>query len=146
MLILLLFACLAQSTADRTDVVYTAFAGADGMRWETQIHKSDLQGLPTWDPDVSDAPVLTPAQAIRAATEVMKQLSLKTWPEQWSVDAVTLRLVGGAWVYVVNFDEGPPPCHPPPGWGCGSSWGHGPMEIVVLPNGRALKPAVSNKH
>ncbi len=141
-LTLLVFAWLAQSPGDQNRVVFSAMAGADGMRWETQIRKSDLEGMPRWDADATDSPALGPAQAMRAAKEIMSQLSLKTWPDRWRVDTVTLQptITEGVWIYVVNFAEAPPPCNPPPGWGCGGSWGRGPMQIVVLPNGHAVMP------
>jgi hypothetical protein len=146
MLTLLVFVWLAQLPGDQDRVVFTAMAIADGMHWETQVRKSVLDAMPRWDPDVSDSPAVGPAQAMRAAKEIMSQLSLKTWPDRWRVDTVTLRptIAEGVWIYVVNFNESPPPCNPPPGWGCGGSWGGSPMQIVVLPNGRALMPVAVN--
>lgn len=145
MFTLLVFAWLAQSPGDQR-VVFSVTAAADGMSWETQIRKSDLDGMPLWNVDASDSPTLGPAQAMRAAKEIMGKLSLKTWPDRWRIDSVTLRptIDDGVWVYVVNFGESPPPCNPATGRGCGGSWGFGPVQIVVLPNGHAVMPVPVN--
>jgi hypothetical protein len=144
MLTLLILAWLAQSPDDHS--VFTVTSSADGTRWETQIRKSLLDVMPRWDPDASDSPVLAPAQAMRAAKEIMSQLSLKTWPDRWRIDKITLRptITEDVWIYVVDFAESPPPCDVPPGSGCVVDWLSSPMQIVVLPNGHAMMPVAVN--
>jgi len=146
MLILLLaLAWLSQSAAQQDTLMLNEESVAEGY-WESPVHESDLRGLPAWNPDVNEAPILSPAEAVRAATQVMGGLSLnKTWPDRWRVGSVTLKQIrNDMWLYVVCFADLPPPCDPPPGFGgCGVSWAGGPtsgMHIIVLPNGHAIRP------
>lgn len=152
MLALLTVALLYQSPSTvqpQDGVVLNEKSAGEGL-WETEVHKSDLEGQPTWNPDLSDAPAVSQAQAIRAAQKVMATMALnKTWPDRWSLGAVELvptRDRDDVWVYVVNFIEGHPPCIIPPGYsGCGGSWPEPRMRIVVLPNGHAITPTPAKR-
>jgi hypothetical protein len=142
--VLALSLLLQQPTAD--SAVYARFSAVGDQTWTSSVTQADIDDSPKWSFVTTDAPPLTPGDAIRAAWKVMEKLTLQSATEKWHLgaDGVSLRPASHGWIYIVNFDDWPTTCTSPSDsqyQACGGTIGDsGGMHIIVLLSGRAIVP------
>jgi hypothetical protein len=138
--------CLLLQNPTPDSHVWERYSVVGKQHWTAAVTQADIDEAPKWELAVSDAPPLSPGEAIRAARTLMQKLTLESATGKWHVgsDGVSLHPASHGWIYIVNFEDSPQGCEPPPGSiGCGASWGSsGGMNIIVLMSGRAIVPVL----
>ncbi len=138
---LVLIVCVAMSaalvapSAERHMVAqFSSYDFNKGKRYDFEVYEDDLAQTPSWQTD-DEFPPLSPRKAEKLAKSQLKELVEQ--PDKWRRGAIALHQMSGGdkWVYIVHFSG----FHPP-----GVIDGAVPMmRIVVLMNGRVIKPKTS---
>jgi hypothetical protein len=100
-----------------------------GKKYEFHITDADLQKTPDWAPSQENPP-LSPRRAMDIASKYLATLLPNG--KDWRLDRVSLRPIGGRWIYLVEFLE--------PLRGDGGGQLSSGFQVVVLMNGVAVTP------
>ncbi len=108
----------------------------DGKKYEFNVSYDQLEATPTWTEEAENPP-LAPRKAMATALSYLPKLVSNA--EKWKFASLHLEPVvnKGKWIYIVKFVSP----HPP-------GIVDGPvrtMDIIVLMNGKTVKPVIS-KH
>ena len=104
-------------------------------RYDFEFSCDVLSTTPAWQNE-SEEPPLSPRAAVRVATTQLAALMQNA--ERWQLSQIALRPAcdRSHWFYVVTF--APPPSRPDGG-------AYSPFGLVVLMNGQAVEPRVSER-